>query len=328
MSWSRREAITGAGLALLGGCAAKSNQIRIGYVVKNPEEPWFQNEWRWAGAAARDYGFELLRIGARDADQVLTALDTLAARNARGLVICAPDTRLGAAIALRASADELLVMSVDDRLVGANAQPIASIPHIGISSFEIGSMAAAEAIAEAGKRGWAIDSVGLLRVTYDTLETTRQRTDGSLRVFREAGLPPANVIDAPVRTTDTEGAFTAAAPTLGRAKNFSRWFIVGVNDEGVIGAVRAAEGLGLGAHDVIGVGIGGAGTAESEFRKAKLTGFHASVFLSARHHGYQSALAVFKWASQGKVPPSLVLTTGRLMTRDNFRSLLAAEESR
>lgn len=318
--------LAGAGLTLLSSCAGQSDKIRIGYVVKNPEEPWFQNEWRWAARAAHDYGFELLRIGAKDADQTLTALDTLAARNARGLVICAPDTRLGTAIALRSKVNDLLVMSVDDRLVGPTGQPISSIPHMGISSTEIGGLAAKEALAEAGRRGWPMDDIGVLRVTYDTLETTRQRTDGALQAFVKAGIPSANVTDAPVRTTDTEGGFSASGPALGRGTTFSRWLIVGVNDEGVVGGVRAAEGLGLSASSVIGVGIGGAGTAESEFRKSSPTGFHASVFLSARRHGYQSALAVFRWASQGTPPPQLVLTTGQLMTRANFLSVLASEE--
>src|SRR5690242_10215985 len=104
-----------AGVSLLGGCARVHSGIRIGFIVKQPEAQWFQDEWRFAGEAARDRGFELIRIGAEDGDRVLSAIDTLYSRYASGFVICTPDPLLGAAIVLRAQADDLKLMSVDDR---------------------------------------------------------------------------------------------------------------------------------------------------------------------------------------------------------------------
>jgi len=320
-------AVSAASLAFAAsGCKPAANRkLRIGFIVKQPEEQWFQSEWHFAGVAAREHGFDLIRIGAPDGDRVLTAIDNLSAKNAAGFVICAPDPRLGTAIEQRARVNELKVMSVDDRLIGPDGKPIRSIPHVGISGTAIGKLAGEAAAAEAKRRGWPLDQIGVLRIAYDSLETARERTFGARDALIAAGLPAAHIFDAPQRTTDTEGGFTAADPVLTRNAALKHWIIVGLNDEAVLGGVRAAEGLGLGADAVIGVGIGGSGTADAEFAKARPTGFYASILLSARKHGYDTATAIYEWVTRGTPPPPLVHTSGTLMTRENFRAVLARE---
>lgn len=325
---ARRGLLLGAAgfaFAAAGGCTRRDSRVRIGFIVKQPEEQWFQNEWKYAGQAASDRGFALIRIGAPDGDRVLTAIDNLAAKDAKGFVICAPNPRLGTAIVERAKVNDLKVMSVDDRLVGPRGRPIESVPHVGISARAIGRMAGAAAIEEARRRGWPLAQTGVLRLAYDSLETARERTFGAREALTAARVTAANIVDAPQRTTDTEGGFTAASPVLVRRPDLRHWIVVGLNDETVLGGVRAAEGLGLGADTVIGVGIGGSGTADAEFRKAESTGFFGSVLLSPRRHGYDTASAMFDWVTVGRRPPALTLTSGVMMTRANFRALLAAE---
>ena len=118
-----------AGL-FLAGCSRKTETssaaasapkaAKIGFLVKQPEEPWFQLEWKFAEQAARDLGFTLIKIGATDGERVLAAIDNLAAGGAQGFVICTPDTRLGPAIAAKAKATGLKLISVDDQFIGAD----------------------------------------------------------------------------------------------------------------------------------------------------------------------------------------------------------------
>ena len=37
--------------------------LKLGYLVKQPEEPWFQTEWAFADKAAKQYNFELIKYG-------------------------------------------------------------------------------------------------------------------------------------------------------------------------------------------------------------------------------------------------------------------------
>ena len=326
---SRRNFFAGSAAASLSvaGCARRDGRVRIGFLVKQPEEQWFQDEWRFAGLAARDLGFDMVRIGAEDGERVLAAIDNLYAQYAQGFVICTPDPKLGMAIRLRADADRLKFISVDDRLLGPDGEPIASAPYVGISATAIGGMAGREAVKEATRRGWDLARTGVLRLAYDSLETGRERTEGGAKAAIAAGIRPDHVFDAPQKTTDTEGGFTAADPVLIQQQQTRQWIIIGLNDEAVLGGVRAAEGLGLGPDSVIGVGIGGSGVATAEFAKPHPTGFHASVLLSPRAHGYDTCVMLHRWITRGIRPPLVTYTSGQMMDRRNFRSLLAAERT-
>ncbi len=43
--------------------------VKIGFVVKQPEEPWFQDEWKFADIAAKEKGFTLVKIAAQDGEK-------------------------------------------------------------------------------------------------------------------------------------------------------------------------------------------------------------------------------------------------------------------
>src|SRR5688572_17394655 len=127
-----------AGL-VLAGCSRKADSpatgaapkdIKIGFLVKQPEEPWFQLEWKFADQAAKDFGFNLVKIGATDGEKVLTAIDNLAAGGAQGFIICTPDTRLGPAIAAKAKATGLKLLTVDDQFIGAGGEPMTNVHYL------------------------------------------------------------------------------------------------------------------------------------------------------------------------------------------------------
>jgi L-arabinose transport system substrate-binding protein len=330
VAYNRRTLMTGSiATAALGltGCIRTSRGVRIGFVVKQPEEQWFQDEWRFAEQAAKALDFSVIRIGAPDGDRVLSAMDTLYARHAQGIVICTPDPILGTAIRLHSARRRLKLMSVDDRLVGADGKPIEAIPHVGISGRKIGELAGTRAIAEAKRRGWDIATTGVLRISFNSLETAVERTMGARDAIVADAFPAARIFDAPQRTTDTEGGFTAANPVITRQSEIRSWVILGLNDEAVLGGVRAAEGAGFAADKLIGVGIGGSGSAVAEFTKPGATGFWASILLSPRRHGYDTAAAMHRWITTGDRPPLLTLTSGEVMDRGNFRTLVARDSA-
>ncbi|MYN39882.1 substrate-binding domain-containing protein [Duganella sp. FT109W] len=302
-------------------CAAAwahaADPVKIGFLVKQAEEPWFQDEWRYAEVAAREKGFTLVKIGIPNGEKTMAAIDNLAAQKAQGFVICAPDVKLGKAIERAAKRNNLKVVSVDDRLVDGSGKPIESIPHMGISGYQIGKQVGEGIIAEIKARKWNMAEVGAIRVAYDQLPTGKERTTGAVDALKAAGFPAANIIDAPQAKTDTENAFNATNIALTKNARFKHWVAVGLNDEAVLGAVRAAEGRGIKADNMIGIGIGGAKAAENELNKPQPTGFFGSVMISAKEHGYQTSVNLYNWITGKATPPAEVLTKGMLMTRAN-----------
>src|ERR1700742_314297 len=103
-------------LAMTAGTSAfaADEPVKIGFVVKQPEEPWFQDEWKYAEQAAKEKGFTLVKIGAPSGEKVMSAIDNLAAQKAQGFIICTPDVKLGPGIVAKAKADKLKMMTVAD----------------------------------------------------------------------------------------------------------------------------------------------------------------------------------------------------------------------
>ena len=303
-----------------GKTSAKA-AVTIGFLVKQPEEPWFQLEWKFAEQAARDLGFRLIRIGATDGEKVLAGIDSLAAAGAQGLIICAPDTRLGPAIAAKAKAANLKLLAVDDQFVGADGQPMRNVHYLGISAAKIGEAVGETLAAEMRRRGWTSADTAVCVATFDELATARERTDGAVRALAAAGVPANRVFRAALRTADIPGSFDAVTTLLTRQGAVRNWLVCGFNDNAVLGAVRALEGAGVGADRAVAIGINGTDCIV-ELEKPKPTAFHGSMLLSAKTHGYQTSEMMFRWIRDGVAPPLDTRTTGVLITRDNFRQVL------
>jgi L-arabinose transport system substrate-binding protein len=303
------------------GCQKKApqGQVVIGFVVKTPEESWFQNEWKFAQQAADHYAFKLVKIGALDGEKALAAVDNLAAQHADGLIICTPDPKLGPAIAAKAKAAGMKLLTVDDQFIGGDNKPM-DVHYLGISASDIGKMVGKSLYEQMQKRGWKNDDTALCMVTIDQLETGRQRTEGAAGAMVEAGFPADRIFRAPWSTPDASAARDAANIVLTQHPQVKHWLVCSTNDVGVTGAIRAMEKRGFDAQNAIGVGINGGTEAQGEFRSD--TPFWGSILLKARTHGYGTAEMMYLWIKDGKEPPKLTLTDGILVTRDNYQEVL------
>lgn len=310
-----------AGLGARRGLAAEP--LKIGFIVKMPEQAWFINEQQAAAEAGRQMDFTVVKLAGQDGSAVMSAIDNLSAQGAKGFVICPPDVRLGPAIYARATASDLKVVSVDDQFVTPDGKPMPQVPHLGMSGYKIGQQVGHAIADEMQRRGWKAEEVAACRITDQELPTARERVAGATDVLIASGFHKDNIFDAPQRTTDTEGANTAASPVFARHGQFKKWVIWALNEESVLGGVRASEQFGLGADAVIGVGINGTGAAFAEFSKPKPTGFFGTIAVSSSLHGRQSAVNLVNWIRDGKRPPAVTQTTGTLMTRANWEQVKA-----
>jgi L-arabinose transport system substrate-binding protein len=299
---------------------SSSDKPKIAFIVKQPDEPWFQLEWKFAKDAADKDGFELITSGATDGDQVLPKIENAAAQGAKGLIICAPDVRLGPAIVARAEQRGMKLMSVDDQLIDANGKPL-DVHHLGISAKKIGNSVGTDLMAEMAKRGWKNEDTGLILITRDELDTARERTDGAVEGVTSKGFPTASIFRAPQKTTDVPGGRDAVTVVLTQHSTVKHWLIAGMNDAAVMGAVRATEAYNIKPADVIGIGINGDSALE-DLKKPEPTGLYGSILLQAKRHGFDTADMMYKWIKNGVEPPKITYTDGVLITRDNYKQVL------
>jgi L-arabinose transport system substrate-binding protein len=306
-----------------GGATQPGDKIKIGFLVKQPDQPWFQNEWKFADEAAAKYGFEVLKIGVPDGAQTLGAINTLAGQGAQGFIICTPEPKLGRSIVDKAAQANLKVMSVDDRLQSPDGKDLDAVPHMGITARDIGRMVGQTLADEMKKRNWKAEDTAACLLTHDEGGSTHSdRTAGAADALAAAGFPKDRVHriaqKEPVGLATGRDAMNAVMTQHPDAKH---WLIAGINDDSVVGAVRATENRGFAAADVIGVGIGG-DAGRPDLGQPQPTGFVASVLISPKRHGYETAELMYHWIKDGTEPPKVTWTQGLLITRDNYKQVI------
>jgi L-arabinose transport system substrate-binding protein len=317
------KALAAVGLAaVMSHSAMAAENPKLGFLVKQPEEPWFQTEWRFADKAGKDLNFEVIKIAVPDGEKTLNAIDSLAANGAKGFVICTPDPRLGPAIMAKARSYDMKVIQVDDQFVNAKGKPMEDVPLVMMAATKIGERQGQELYKEMQKRGWKVADTGVMAITADELDTARRRTSGSMDALKAAGFPEKQIYKVPTKSNDIPGALDAGNSLLVQHPEVKNWLIIGMNDNTVLGGVRATEGQGFKAVNVIGIGINGV-DAVNELSKSAQTGFYGSLLPSPDIHGYKSIQMLNEWVTKGVEPPKFTeVTDVVLITRDNFKEEL------
>ncbi len=302
--------------------AKTGEKIKIGFLVKSAQEQWFQTEWKFGREAAEKMGVELITQEVVDGEKVASQLDNLKVQGAQGVIICTPDQKLGEMIVAKCKEANMKLLTVDDRLVGADGQPMKDVHHVGIQAYDIGKVVGQMISDEIKARGWKPEEVGGIVLTLDRLETATQRINGAMEVLKANGFLEANFFRSPWKgdSPDTKGAIDAANITLLQHPEKKKWIAIASNDDGVLGCVRAAEGKGIKPEDMIGVGINGNAPAIEDLKRN--TGFFGTVLLSAKQHGYGTVEAMVNWIKDGKEPNLETWTNGLPMNRSNFEATL------
>ena len=113
---------------------------------------------------------------------------------------------------------------------------------------------------------------------------------------------------------------------LARHPNVKKWVVYALNEETVLGAVRATEQLHIPAADVIGVGIN-ARARRSPNSRRRADGLYGTIAVSSTNHGKDSTQNLVDWIRGGKTPPADTQTSGKLMTRANWQAVRAEPAS-
>lgn len=134
------------------------------------------------------------------------------------------------------------VIAVDDQFVNAKGKPMDTVPLVMMAATKIGERQGQELYKEMQKRGWDVKETAVMAITADELDTARRRTTGSMDALKAAGFPEKQIYKVPTKSNDIPGAFDAANSMLVQHPEVKHWLVVGMNDNTVLGGVRATEG--------------------------------------------------------------------------------------
>jgi L-arabinose transport system substrate-binding protein len=306
----------------IGECTPVKDKVKIGFIVKSMADSWFQTETTFAKEEAAKLGVDLSVQEAKQGDQVLSTIDTMATNGVQGIIICAPETQEGTAIKAATNRHKIHLMSVDDRLLGADSKPLQEVPHLGIDAKKIGGQVGDAIAGEMKRRGWKPEEVGALAITVETLQTAKERVAGAEDALSTAGFKKENFFDTPWSGADIASASDAANATITAHSNIKKWVLFSSNDDGVLGGIRSLTNRGIPTTDIIGVGINGP-LAAAEWAKGTPTGMYASILLEAKVHGASTVDAMNDWIKTCKAPPKETYTSGVVIHSGDYKDAMA-----
>lgn len=301
--------------------SAKKDKVVIAGIYKAGDQVWFIDEGKAAKEMASSMGAsDFLYIDAKmNPDTYLQAVDNVIAQKVDGVVTCIPDQKLSQVVVNKLKEANIPVIAVDDALQDESGKKIA--PWVGIDGEKIGQTNG-EWLAK-----YAIDNkldtdneAAVLILTMDTVSSCVPRTVGELEKFKEV-LP--NYSDSKIFKADYDGTtdkgFNAAAAIITAHPEIKKWMVMGANEEGAVGAVRALEQAGLDKDSCV-VGLGGY-LAKDEFKKS-YSAMKAATYFSSNDIGGTSVKELMDYIQNKTEIPEEKAVDAVIVTKDNYEEVM------
>lgn len=309
-----------AGLALLavaGAVPAAADDIKLGYINKMGEHPWFVSEVGGAKAQAQKEGVKLSTQDVQfNADLTLTTFDTMVGDGVKGIAIVVPDRALGPVVAEKAEKAGIKLIAVDDDIY---TQDKKGVPYIGMNAMNIGRQVGTEEARLYKEMGWdKLKDVRLASIEDRKADTCMQRNKGAEAAFLEAvpGFSKDNIIRIPYDNT-MNSSIDAVTTVLTANPQAQHWIFYSCNDDGVLGAVRAAENQGFKPDQLIGVGIDGSRACDA-FGSGAATGFRGTMWIDSGKEGATAVQLLVASIKNNTPLPQTTYVSPDLISAANF----------
>jgi L-arabinose transport system substrate-binding protein len=315
-----KAASIGAGLlvaTLWGVAGGRADDLKLGYINKMGEHPWFVSEVAGAKAEAAKLGVPISTQDVQfNADLTLTTFDTMVGDGVKGIAIVVPDRALGPVVAEKAAKAGIRLIAVDDDIY---AQDKKMVPYIGMNATNIGRQVGAEDAVLYKQMGWdKLKDVKLGSIEDRKADTCMQRNRGAEAAFLEAvpGFDKNNIVRIPYDNT-MNSSIDAVTTTLTAHPEAQHWVFYSCNDDGVLGAVRATENSGMKPDQVIGVGIDGSRACDA-FGNGGQTGFRGTLWIDSGKEGATAVALLVKSIKENTPLPEKTYVTADLITPETF----------
>lgn len=291
--------------------------ISIGYVVKRGTDPFASAQVNAAKARAEAEGVDLQTADVKqDTGLAISTVQQMIANGIDGLIIVVPDQAIGPQIMQLAADAGIPVIASDDPIKDANGK---AAPFIGLDGAALGTQAGEQLAKALDERSDATPAnTAFVVVSQNSISACTERTDAAKKAFDAAGgSSKSTFIDVPHDGT-LQTAVTAMSAAITQNPGIQNWYITSCNDDGVAGALRALEAVGVGKDRSFGYGMDG---SLSCTELAKDNGFAAANFVSFDKNGEMAFDAMFDFLKNGTPIPATQSVPGPVINRDNMAQL-------
>lgn len=303
--------------------AFAQDDVKIGYINKMGDHPWFVAEVAGAKAAAEAAGAAFASQDVQfNADLTITTFDTMVGDGVQGIAIVVPDKGLGPVIADKARKAGVKLVAVDDDIYFEDGS---QVPYVGMNAHNIG-LRVGEKLADLYKaEGWADKEVRIASIEDRKADTCMQRNLGAEEAFLKAvpDFKPENIVRVAYDNTMVN-SIDVMTTTLTANPAVTNWIFYSCNDDGVIGAARALENSGYGADQGMGIGIDGSRACDA-FGSGKPTAFRGTMWLNSENHGATAVKLLVAAIKDGTELPTQTFTDPEFINAENFASTYKAK---
>ncbi|WP_354644765.1 substrate-binding domain-containing protein [Kitasatospora camelliae] len=318
-------------LATLGSCVGRdprpvggSGRISITYLQKQGDQAYFRDEARGAQARAAELDVDLTVVDVgTDGKKTLDALRAAVSRGASGVIVASPDPALGPQLVRIAHDARVELLASDDQMCEDLPDPSVCahqrlVPRVGFDGAAMGDAVGRRAAQEYRKAGWKAADTRVVAAGRTDLSVCEDRIDGAKLAFLQSG---GQVRTLTIATDNTsEGARRAVASTTVAEPGSPRhWVVWGCNDENVLGGLSALRAAGVGAANVIGVGLG-AYLACRGWEDGDPFAMRAALSINGKEVGTLAVQAMYDKVKNGRAFPGEVLAPAVMVDAESWRS--------
>ncbi|KRV47989.1 sugar ABC transporter substrate-binding protein [Wenjunlia vitaminophila] len=290
-----------------GPAAPVTGKISLTYLQKQGDQEYFVGEAEGAKEKAAELGVDLKVVNlGNDANKTVSEVQSAIAQKTNGIIIVVPDPAVGPQVVRTAKDAKVPLLTSDDQICATGPDPSACdkadlIPRIGFSGSQMGGEVGKRAAEEFKKAGWRAADTRVISAWKQDVTVCGDRVKAAKEAF-DAAVPGVEKTDVATDNTPT-GAQDKIAATITANPKVKHWVIWGCNDENVQGGVTAMKNAGVGADDVIGVGLG-AYLACKDWSGGKPSGMKAALFINGRDVGALAVQTMYDKLKNGKEFPS------------------------
>lgn len=308
------------------------DKILIGAIYRDLTQMWFDKESTAAKAAAAKLGIDIVVGDAQEDPAVLIdVLNGLITQGIQGLIINTCDQGLSKTIVDKCADAGIPVVAVDVPLMDEEGNYLA--PAVILDSYLCGQQTAGwlcDAIEENGGIS-ETESTGFLVLAMETVTSCIPRADGQFDYIKEkyTDFPTDNIFRVDYGAGASDDGYNATAATITAHPEIKTWYVVSGNDEGVVGAARYLEEVGL-DKEAICVGIDGY-LAADEFKKdtspVKASAYLqsstvAEVSVKALYEKIKNGTEIFKEYKKDGKEFGVYPFGSVIITKDNYKEVM------
>ncbi|MCG6499312.1 substrate-binding domain-containing protein [Kitasatospora sp. A2-31] len=303
--------------------APVEGRISITYLQKQGDQEYFVGEAAGAKAKAAELGVDLKVVNlGNDANKTVSEVQAAIAQKTNGVIVVVPDPAVGPQVVQTARDAKIGLLTSDDQVCATGPDPASCaktdlVPRVGFSGAQMGGEVGKRAAQEYSKAGWTAADTRIIAAWKQDVTVCGDRVKAAKEAF-DAAAPGVRTLEVATDNTPT-GAQDKVAATVTANPGVKHWVVWGCNDENVHGGVTALRNAGVGADDVIGVGLG-AYLACKDWGGTQPTGMKAALYINGRDVGALAVQTMYDKLKNGKEMPAEVFAKTTMVDAATWKS--------